>query len=98
MERKAVDSKWACDFLIQLNACHAEWGVLFSEPVYKKLCEFRRALIEVVDKPHPSRHDLDYLNLIWSGYEKPPGHVVLGLATFLKKELDSYESTRWPNA
>jgi len=95
-EHKEVDSKWAREFLVQLNSCHAELGVLFSQPVYEKFCEFRRALIEIVDKPHPSGHDLVTLDLIWSGYERTPGHVTPGLATVLKKELDSYESTRWP--
>jgi hypothetical protein len=97
-ERKEINAKWARDFLVQLNGCHADWGVLFSQPVYKKFCEFRDTLIGIVDKPHPSEEDLISLDLIWSGYKDPRGHVILGLATLLKEELDSYESMGWPNA
>lgn len=45
-----MDKDWATDFLLKLNACHAEFGALFSQPVYESFFEFRKALITVERK------------------------------------------------
>ena len=50
IERKAVDEKWASEFLLALNACHADYGVFFSETVYRSYFDFREKLIIVVAK------------------------------------------------
>ncbi len=35
IDGKPMDKNWATDFLSKLNACHAEFGVLFSQPYTK---------------------------------------------------------------
>ena len=99
IEGKEVNADWARAFLAQLNTCHAECGVFFTQPVYQKFCEFRAALIEIDRKAHNghvSKEDLYSLDLLWSGYQESSGVVVHGLAFLLKEELDSYEPTAWP--
>src|SRR5581483_5403595 len=92
IEKKERNAQWANDFLAALNACHADYGVFFSQSVYTRFFELRAVLIKIVDecaqKPGSvSPQDLDSLEWIWSGKEKP------GLATQLKADLGSYRST-----
>jgi hypothetical protein len=92
-EGKDANAAWAKDFLRELNACHADWGVLFSQAAYERFFELRGALIQVVDKGLPTAEDLFSLDVLWSGTHQRPG-----LATVLKDELDSYQPVAWPKA
>lgn len=91
IENKRADGTWARKLLADLNRCHAEYGVLFSQPVYSSFCEVREAVGRLVDayssEAEVPPEAVEELDLVWSGRSKP------GLATQLKDDLGSYRST-----
>ncbi len=91
MEGKRATGDWAATLYADLNACHANYGVFFSEPVYEAFREVRETTRKLAttygpheDVPAEAVRELDE---IWSGREKP------GLATELKDDLGSYRPT-----
>jgi hypothetical protein len=92
LTKKPRDAAWASNFLSQLNACHAEYGVFFSQPVYERFFTLRGALIAITAKLSAnqvvSNEELDSLETIYSGHKGMPG-----LATQLKADLGSYRPT-----
>jgi hypothetical protein len=94
IERKLPSAAEVTEFLSRLNACHAEFGVFFSEPVYETFFRFRDRLIKLherVDDNNPvTWRDVEALDLLWSGDK---GTDTPGLATKLKDDLGSYEVT-----
>ncbi len=97
MEGKLADGYWAQKLYEDLNSCHAAYGVLFSEDVYKSFCEVREAASRLAKTYGPQQEvpaeDVLELDRIWSGKGKP------GLATQLKDDLGSYRAaiTRKPS-
>lgn len=93
-EGRTLDRIWLQRFVRDLNACHAQHGVLLPQNVYLKFCEFRALLLDIARKTPPggsvSNAQMLELDKIWSGVHTP--HTP-GLATLLKDELASYERT-----
>lgn len=91
LEGKVRDAAWAQEFLLQLNKCHAEFGVFFSQPVYAKFHEFQNflKLIAEILSEGKEVYQEQYVQLfrIINGdqLEGTPG-----LATHLKNDLGSY--------
>lgn len=87
---RRADGAWAKKLYDDLNSCHAAYGVLFSQPVYKSFCEVRAAVGKLADTHHNEQEvsaaAVKELDQIWSGRDKP------GLATQLKDDLGSYRS------
>jgi hypothetical protein len=87
MEGKPCDGKWALRLYVDLNACHAKWGVFFSKPVYDSFCEVRQAVFDLAkdydlnDKVPPEA--VCALDEIWSA----------ALAAHLKNDLGSFRPT-----
>ncbi len=84
IEKKTVDKSWASSLLSKLMQCHSEFGVLFSEPVYKGFFELRDAMIEIGGRFEPGEpvtpDSLAALDVIWS----------TRLAPQMKDDLGSY--------
>ena len=89
IEGKPHDASWVSGFLSAINECHAEIGVYFSQPVYEKFCELRKALVTLEEKSKSggkiTQQDVDEVSIIFSGCDG-----LLGLATHLKNDLGSY--------
>jgi len=91
---KAPDLGWLEDFFSKVTACHADYGVFFSERVYVKLLAIRQTLFELRDAAAHgvsiTPDDMRQMDLLWSGEKatRTPG-----LATLIKEDLGSYEET-----
>lgn len=92
IEKKTRDAAWANEFLTRLNACHAKYGVFFSQPVYASFFKLREVLISIVAKAANQQDiteaDVESLEKVYSGENNAPG-----LATHLKQDLGSYRPT-----
>jgi len=88
MEGKHANGEWAVKLYADLNACHANYGVFFSQPVYEAFCEVREAVRKLAVSYGPEQEvpadAVMELDVIWSGRGKP------GMATQLKDDLGSY--------
>jgi hypothetical protein len=92
-EGKRTDGAWAAKLYNDLNECHAEYGALFSQPVYEAFCDVRleaRQLAETYgpggagkEVPNEAAKELDK---IWSQGRCGRG----SLAAELKNDLGSY--------
>lgn len=86
IEGKETNAKWAREFLEKLNACNAECGVIFSQPVYESFHEYRTALMEIERKSAAGEaitgNDLAALVKITTRHD--------GLGARLKADLGSY--------
>jgi len=91
MEGKRADGEWASKLYGDLNACHARYGVFFSQPVYEAFCDVRKAAYELAVTHRPDQmvaaKAVEELDRIWSGQGKP------GLAAQLKDDLGSFRPT-----
>src|SRR5262245_17044469 len=85
---KPVTGTWARELFDRLNACHAKYGVFFSEPVYRAFFDVRRAVGDLVEQYGPKdvvpAAEVAELDALWSGKGQP------GLAGLLKDDLGSY--------
>jgi hypothetical protein len=95
IEGRTRDLHWLTAFVTELNGCHAEYGVLLSQAVYSKFCEFREQLLDIYHTATQTKmvtdDDMKALDRIWSGVQQT--HT-LGLATYMKRELASYEKAQ----
>lgn len=92
LEGKVRDVNWAQEFLSTLNACNADWGVFFSEPVHERFQEFRRVLWEIntdlVNGSKVARERFNNLEAMAIGAPNKPG-----LGAFLKADIGSARPT-----
>jgi hypothetical protein len=90
LEGKETDAAWAREFLKKLNACAAECGVIFSQPVYASFFKYREALMAIERKLAAGEvvtaAEFSALERIAAGQEGQPG-----LGTHLKADLGSYQ-------
>jgi hypothetical protein len=89
LEGKQFDRSWSLEFLRELNACNAEHGVFFSQPVYERFAEFRTFLADTTkhSKQGEEISEDDRRGLeeqLFSTTKKS------GLGTVLKDDLGSY--------
>lgn len=92
IEGRPHDTSWVSSFLSAINECHAEIGVYFSQSVYEKFCNLRKALSDLEKKSRSggkiTEQDIRNISDIFSGKDGTPG-----LATQLKNDLGSYRDT-----
>ena len=89
LEKRPLDGAWGDAFLRELNACNAQHGVFFAQPVYLCFVEYRKSLLELHRRASAGEvlqpADLNTLVKISIG---EPGRA--GLATALKDGLGAY--------
>jgi hypothetical protein len=92
LEGKLKTGEWAQEYVEALNEFNLEGGLYFSQDLYERFVELRRALYEARDKTLPGevvpRSDTQKIREIVYG-----GKGRAGLSTHLKDDLGSYRFT-----
>jgi hypothetical protein len=92
-DKKPKDVEWARQYLSELREFNNEYGLFFSENLYKKFGELRGYLMEAIENTKDGGVIDTALTLkirlsVYGESEKKPG-----LSTILKDDLGSYRAT-----
>jgi hypothetical protein len=90
VEEQPFDAQWAAEYLAAINACNAEHGVFFSQPVYQAFYQYRERLVEILKAARAGRQitpkDVDRLvEVSTTGVGS-----TTSLAAAIKDDLGSY--------
>lgn len=86
---KPKTREWAEEYVARLNEVNLDAGLFFSQDLYLKFVQLRRALYAAIEVTEPGEHVLDASAIRFAVYGRG-GEP--GLSTHLKDDLGSYRS------